>query len=119
MVTAAGPDRVQAGNEARPTTHDPGTKGKLMGKQMAIVDYLVLDDGPPHLVAHRCSPCGARSTSTAATPTPSCGTAEFEPERVSEQGVVRTFTIVHRAAPGRAHPLRRRRSSTSTARACR
>ena len=30
-----------------------------MGKQVPIVDYLVLDDGAPHLVANRCDNCGA------------------------------------------------------------
>jgi uncharacterized protein len=74
-----------------------------MGKQVAIVDYLVLDDGAPHLVAHRCTSCGARFFDRR-NACANCGLAAFEPERVADQGVLRTFTIVHRAAPGVATP---------------
>ena len=28
--------------------------------QIPLVDYLVLDDGEPHLIAQECSSCGAR-----------------------------------------------------------
>jgi uncharacterized OB-fold protein len=74
-----------------------------MAKQVPIVDYLVLDDGPPHLVATRCASCGApyfdRRNACAR-----CGATEFTSAPVATQGVVRAFTIVFRAAPGVATP---------------
>jgi uncharacterized OB-fold protein len=70
-----------------------------MGKQIPIVDYLVLDDGAPHLVAHTCTECGAqyfdRRNACA-----NCGKRTFETRRLGDAGTVRSFTIVHRAAPG-------------------
>src|SRR5690349_11219815 len=69
-----------------------------MGKQVAIVDYLVLDDGPPHLVQQRCTACGAgyfdRRNACA-----KCGATTFAPAPLATDGLVRAFTIVHRAAP--------------------
>jgi uncharacterized protein len=69
-----------------------------MGKQVAIVDYLVLDDGPPHLVQQRCTACGAgyfdRRNACAR-----CGGTAFADSPLATDGVVRAFTIVHRAAP--------------------
>jgi uncharacterized OB-fold protein len=70
-----------------------------MGKQVPIVDYLVLDDGAPHLVANRCDTCGAlyfdRRNACA-----KCSGRSFSRERLADDGKVRSFTIVHRAAPG-------------------
>jgi uncharacterized OB-fold protein len=70
-----------------------------VGKQIPIVDYLVLDDGAPHLVANTCTNCGAqyfdRRNACA-----KCGQRSFELRRVGDAGKVRSFTIVHRAAPG-------------------
>jgi uncharacterized OB-fold protein len=70
-----------------------------MGKTIPIVDYLVLDDGAPYLVANESTESGAlyfdRRNADART-----GKAGFRRRRVSDTGVVRTFTIVHRAAPG-------------------
>jgi uncharacterized OB-fold protein len=70
-----------------------------MGKTIPIVDYLVLDDGAPYLVANESTESGAlyfdRRNADART-----GKAGFQRRRVSDTGVVRTFTIVHRAAPG-------------------
>jgi uncharacterized OB-fold protein len=70
-----------------------------MGKQVPIVDYLVLDDGAPHLVANRCDSCGAlyfdRRNACA-----KCSGRSFTKERLADDGKVRSFTIVHRAAPG-------------------
>src|SRR4051812_35686644 len=69
-----------------------------MGKQVAIVDYLVLDDGPPHLVQQRCAACGAgyfdRRNACG-----KCGGQSFAGAPLATDGVVRAFTIVHRAAP--------------------
>jgi uncharacterized protein len=70
-----------------------------MGKQVPIVDYLVLDDGAPYLVANRCDSCGAlyfdRRNACA-----KCSGRSFSKDRLADDGTVRSFTIVHRAAPG-------------------
>ena len=67
--------------------------------QIPMVGYLVLSgDGPPHLVAQRCANCGAtffdRRNACA-----SCGLRQFEAVPVRNTGMLRSFTIVHRAAP--------------------
>jgi uncharacterized protein len=70
-----------------------------MAKTIPIVDYLVLDDGPPHLLAQESVESGAlyfdRRNADAKS-----GKPGFKSRRVADTGVVRTFTIVHRAAPG-------------------
>jgi uncharacterized protein len=70
-----------------------------MGEQIPIVDYLVLDDGAPHLVAQTCTECGAqyfdRRNACA-----KCGKRSFEARSLADAGTMRSFTIVHRAAPG-------------------
>lgn len=71
---------------------------QMAPKKMAMVDYLRLGD-EPHLVAQVCDDCGAvyfdRRNACAA-----CGGRSFSSSRLSNTGVVRTFTIVHRAARG-------------------
>src|SRR5260221_1797393 len=68
-----------------------------MAKQVPFVDYLVLG-ADPHLEAQECTSCGAlffdRRNACA-----SCGRREFGRRRLSNDGVVRTFSIVHRATP--------------------
>jgi uncharacterized protein len=64
-----------------------------------MVGYLVLSgDGPPHLVAQQCATCGAtffdRRNACA-----SCGGRRFETVPVQNTGMLRSYTIVHRAAP--------------------
>jgi uncharacterized protein len=70
-----------------------------MGKQVSIVDYLVLDESAPYLVANRCDNCGAlyfdRRNACA-----KCSGRSFSKQRLADDGIVRSFTIVHRAAPG-------------------
>jgi uncharacterized OB-fold protein len=70
-----------------------------MGQTIPIVDYLVLDDGAPYLVANESIESGAlyfdRRNADAKS-----GKPGFTRRRVADTGVVRTFTIVHRAAPG-------------------
>jgi uncharacterized OB-fold protein len=70
-----------------------------MGKTVPIVDYLVLDDGAPYLVANESTESGAlyfdRRNADARS-----GKPGFRRRRVADTGTVRTFTIVHRAAPG-------------------
>ncbi|MBA2325187.1 MAG: OB-fold domain-containing protein [Actinobacteria bacterium] len=70
-----------------------------MGKQVPIVDYLILDDGPPHLRAQVCTGCGA-SYFDRRNACAKCGQRAFEPRSLPAEGTVRSFTIVHRAAPG-------------------
>lgn len=75
-----------------------------MGQQIPVVDYLVLGDGDPYLRANRCEVCGAtyldRRNGCA-----KCGGRDFEPARLAPTGSIRTFTIVHRAAPGVPTPF--------------
>jgi uncharacterized protein len=70
-----------------------------VGNRIPIVDYLVLDDGAPHLVANECTECGAlyfdRRNACA-----NCGKQAFTRRALGGEGKVRSFTIVHRAAPG-------------------
>jgi uncharacterized OB-fold protein len=70
-----------------------------MGKQIPMVGYLQLDDGEPHLVSNECSSCGAlyfdRRNACAR-----CGGRDFGRRKLGSTGTVRSFTIVHRAAPG-------------------
>jgi uncharacterized OB-fold protein len=69
-----------------------------MAKQVPIVDYLVLGD-QPHLEAHECTECGAiyfdRRNACA-----KCGKTQFGTRALGTTGVVRSFAIVHQAAPG-------------------
>ncbi|HXQ63168.1 MAG TPA: OB-fold domain-containing protein [Acidimicrobiales bacterium] len=66
-------------------------------KQMSVVDYLVLG-GEPHLEANACTSCGAlffdRRNACAR-----CGKVSFEKRPLATSGVVRSYTIIHRAAP--------------------
>ena len=68
------------------------------GKRIPVVDYLALEP-EPHLVAQACAACGAlffdRRNACAR-----CGERAFERKDLATTGVLRSFTIVHRAAPG-------------------
>jgi uncharacterized OB-fold protein len=68
-----------------------------MAGQVPYVSYLQLGDDP-HLVANSCSSCGAlffdRRNGCA-----SCGSTTFGSRRLANDGVLRAFTIVHRATP--------------------
>ncbi len=67
--------------------------------RIPLVSYLVLDDGEPHLIAHESLASGAlyfdRRNADAKS-----GEAGFRERRLANTGTVRTFTVVHRAAPG-------------------
>jgi uncharacterized OB-fold protein len=67
-----------------------------MPRQVPYVGYLVLGDDP-HLVANDCSACGAlyfdRRNACA-----NCGGRQFGERRLANDGVLRAFTIVHRAS---------------------
>jgi uncharacterized OB-fold protein len=69
-----------------------------MPRRIPAVDYLRLDD-PPSLEAHECARCGSlyfdRRNACA-----KCFATEFARRPLANEGVVKAFTIVHRAAPG-------------------
>lgn len=67
--------------------------------QIPIVDYLVLDDGEPHLVANQCTACGARFFDRR-NACASCFATEFERVKIATEGELQTFTIVAMASPG-------------------
>jgi uncharacterized OB-fold protein len=67
--------------------------------QIPFVDYLVLDDGDPHLVAHECTNCGARFFDRR-NACASCFADDFRTVRIATEGELRSFTIVAFAAPG-------------------
>jgi uncharacterized OB-fold protein len=67
--------------------------------RVPLVDYLVLDDGDPHLVAHECTSCGARYFDHR-NACASCFRTEFRDVDIETEGELRTFTIVTMAAPG-------------------
>ena len=68
-------------------------------ERIPFVDYLVLDDGDPHLVAHECTNCGARYFDRR-NACAGCFGTEFRQVRIATAGEVRSFTIVTFAAPG-------------------
>jgi uncharacterized OB-fold protein len=69
------------------------------GKQIPIVGYLVLDDGPAHLEAWEAVGSGALYFDRRNADAKGGGT-EFTRRRLGSTGKVRSFTIVHRAVPG-------------------
>ena len=67
--------------------------------QIPFVDYLVLDGGEPHLVAHECTGCGARYFDRR-NACAGCFGTDFTTADIATTGEVRSFTIVTFAAPG-------------------
>lgn len=69
-----------------------------------MVDFLVLDDGAPHLAGQRCQRCAAtfleRRSACAA-----CGATAFDRVRLAERGRIESFTVVHRGAPKATGPF--------------
>ncbi|MFQ5557520.1 MAG: Zn-ribbon domain-containing OB-fold protein [Acidimicrobiales bacterium] len=74
-----------------------GSRSKAR-RQVPLVDYLRLGQRP-HLRARECCACGARYFDRR-NACARCGKADFRNTRVRNRGRVRSFTIVHRAAPG-------------------
>ncbi len=70
-----------------------------MSDRIPLVDYLVLDEGEPHLVANECTSCGARYFDRR-NACASCFGTEFRRVDVATEGEVRAFTIIAFAAPG-------------------
>jgi uncharacterized OB-fold protein len=75
-----------------------------MAEQIPMVDYLVLDDGEPHLVAQECTSCGARFFDRR-NACAKCFSMEFTTVPIAKEGTVRAFTIVTFAAPGIPTPF--------------
>jgi len=69
-----------------------------MAGQIPMVNYLVLDGERTHLRAQRCEGCGAQYFDRRNACAHCYGT-EFAPVDLATTGKVRSFTIVHRAAP--------------------
>ena len=67
--------------------------------QIPIVDYLAIDDGPPHLVAWESVDSGALYFDRRNADANQGGT-EFKRRKLESTGKVRSFTIVHRTVPG-------------------
>jgi uncharacterized protein len=74
-----------------------------VAEQIAVVDYLVLAD-PPYLRVRECSFCRARYFDRR-NACASCGKAAFGETALPRDGELRSFTIVHQAAPGIATPF--------------
>lgn len=75
-----------------------------MGKQIPIVDYLVLDDGGPYLECSVCESCGARYFDRR-NACGRCGAVGFDRDQLANTGSIRSFTIVQRAAKGVPAPF--------------
>lgn len=67
--------------------------------QIPFVEYLVLDQGEPHLVASECTQCGARFFDRR-NACASCFGTDFKTVTIDTEGELRAFTIVAFAAPG-------------------
>jgi uncharacterized OB-fold protein len=67
-------------------------------QNIPLVAYLALEP-EPHLVAKQCCDCGARYFDRRSG-CASCYGTTFEEVELPRRGAVRTFTIVHAAAPG-------------------
>ncbi|HUS43393.1 MAG TPA: OB-fold domain-containing protein [Ilumatobacteraceae bacterium] len=67
--------------------------------RVPLVDYLVLDDGEPHLTANECIACGARFFDRR-NACAACFGTDFRSAKIATHGELRTFTIVAFAAPG-------------------
>jgi uncharacterized OB-fold protein len=75
-----------------------------VAQQVPVVDYLVLDDGAPHLVGRRCTGCGATYLQRRSA-CGRCGGLELERTAVAGSGMVESYTVVHRGAPRATGPF--------------
>ncbi len=73
-------------------------------QQIPLVDYLVLTEGDPHLVANECTGCGARYFDRR-NACAGCFGTDFVKVPIATDGVLRSFTIVAFAAPGVVVPF--------------
>jgi uncharacterized OB-fold protein len=66
--------------------------------QIPLVDYIVLGDDP-HLEAWECTNCSARYFDRR-NACANCEADTFSRARISNEGILRAFTIIYMAAPG-------------------
>ena len=73
----------------------------MADQPLSIVPYLkVPESGDPHLEGIRCKECGAITLRTR-TACASCGARDsFEAHRLADEGVLHSFSIIHRSFPG-------------------
>ena len=81
---------------------DTAGETPVIPERLPIVDYLQLGNDP-HLLANECTNCGARFFDRR-NACAKCGKAEFASARVADDAVLKSFSIVHRAAPGISVP---------------
>ena len=81
---------------------DTAGETPVIPERLPIVDYLQLGNDP-HLLANECTNCGARFFDRR-NACARCGKAEFASARVADDAVLKSFSIVHRAAPGISVP---------------
>jgi uncharacterized OB-fold protein len=72
-------------------------------KQIPLVNYLILDPEGPRLRAVVCRSCGARFFDRR-NACARCFGDEFDTALLANRGWLRSFTVVHRAAPGLPTP---------------
>ncbi|MEV0544507.1 Zn-ribbon domain-containing OB-fold protein [Nocardia salmonicida] len=75
-----------------------------MPNEVPIVNYLVLDNGEPHLRATECAACGARYLGTRLA-CAKCSSRTFVDRELPKTGRIGSFSIIHRAAPGVTTPF--------------
>jgi uncharacterized OB-fold protein len=66
--------------------------------KLPLVSYLSLDE-KPHLIGTVCDACGAIYLDRRVA-CGRCGAVAFSQRPLGETGALRTFTVIHRAAPG-------------------
>jgi uncharacterized OB-fold protein len=81
----------------------PTTEVRMAG-QIPLVDYLVLNEGQPHLVAQECISCASRYFDRR-NACANCFATKFATVPIATEGTVRAFTIVTFAAPGIPTPF--------------
>jgi NAD(P)-dependent dehydrogenase (short-subunit alcohol dehydrogenase family)/uncharacterized OB-fold protein len=81
---------------AEPPAGPPGERD--MTGSVPIVSYLELD-GVPRLVANECAACGALHLDQRER-CGRCGDSRLSKRHLATTGTIRTFTVVHRSAPG-------------------
>jgi uncharacterized OB-fold protein len=70
-----------------------------VGTRLPLVNYLSID-GAGALAGVRCADCGARFLDAGRPACAACGGQSFTEQTFARTGSLRTFTIVHRGAPG-------------------
>ena len=87
------------GSTHRRLTSVSDVSDAAVASQIPHVDYLILDDGEPYLVAEECTSCRARFFGRR-NACAACFGTDFTTVPVAREGIVNAFTIVAYAAPG-------------------